>query len=89
MTIKAEDLQAIEALVGQAKRNSSLYPELRAKFPHLSWSRCEASDVLEEPFLSFDAFDLHLLDVSNHCPTVVSDIDAANGFILAVRSAEK
>lgn len=85
MTIKAEDLQAIETLVAAAKRESSPYAMLREKFPHLSWSRCDASDVLEEPFRSFDGYDLHLLDVSDHCPTVVRDIDAATGFILATR----
>jgi hypothetical protein len=86
MTIKAEDLQAIEALVSSAEADASLYPALREKFPHLSWSRCDASDVLEEPFRSFDAYDLHLLDMRNHCPTVVNDVEVASGFILATRS---
>ncbi len=87
MTIKAEELQAIETMAAAAKGDSPLYPMLRQKFPHLSWSRCDASDVLEEPFRSFDAYDLHLLDVSDHCPTVVRDLDAATGFIVAARSA--
>jgi hypothetical protein len=89
MTIKAEDLAEIEALVAAAKTDASPYATLRQKFPHLAWSRCDASDVLEEPFRSFGAYDLHLLDVTNHCPTVVSDLDAAMGFILAARSGGK
>ncbi len=89
MAIKAEELQQIETLAATATADSSLYATLRQKFPHLSWSRCDAADVLEEPFRSFDAHDLHLLDVSDHCPTIVRDLDAATGFILAARSGGK
>ena len=86
MPIKAEELLEIETLVAQAPAEASPYAALRQKYPHLAWSRCDASDVLEEPFRSFKAYDLHLLDVTNHCPTVVTDPDAAMGFILATRS---
>ena len=86
MAIKAEELLEIETLVAQAPADASPYAALRQKFPHLAWSRCDASDVLEEPFRSFSAYDLHLLDVTNHCPTVVTDPEAAMGFILAARS---
>jgi hypothetical protein len=86
MPIKAEELLEIETLVARAPADASPYAVLRQKFPHLAWSRCDASDVLEEPFRSFPAYDLHLLDVTNHCPTVVTDPDAAMGFILATRA---
>jgi hypothetical protein len=89
MTIKTEELQEIETLVAAAKADASPYAALRQKFPHLAWSRCDSSDVLEAPFRSFEAYDLHLLDVSDHCPTVVVDMDAATGFILATRSPGK
>ena len=89
MPIKAEELLEIETLVAQAPSDASPYAALRQKFPHLAWSRCDASDVLEEPFRSFAAYDLHLLDVTNHCPTVVTHPDAAMGFILAARSPGK
>jgi hypothetical protein len=89
MAIKAEELLEIETLLAQAPAEASPYAALRQKYPHLAWSRCEAADVLEDPFRSFPAYDLHLLDVTNHCPTVVTDIDAAMGFILATRSTSK
>ncbi len=69
MAIKAEELQDIETMLADA--DASIFATLRQKYPHLAWSRCDASDVLEEPYRSFKAFDMHLFDVSNHCPVVV------------------
>ena len=87
MAIKAEDLQDIETMLTDA--DASIFATLRQKYPHLSWSRCDASDVLEEPYRSFKAFDMHLFDVSNHCPVVVKDPADASGMILAARSPGK
>lgn len=87
MAIKAEELQEIESLLATA--DASTYATLRQKYPHLAWSRCDASDVIEEPYRSFPAFDVHLFDVSNHCPVVVTDPAEASGMILAARSAGK
>lgn len=89
MAIKAEELQEIETLLGAAEADPGLPAALRLKFPHLKWTRCDASDVIEEPFRSFAAYDLHLMDVSDHCPVVVSDPAAASGLILAARSVTK
>jgi hypothetical protein len=89
MAINAEELHEIEALLDGAEADSSLLTALRLKFPHLKWSRCDASDVIEQPFRSFAAYDLHLMDVSNHCPVVVTEPSAASGAILAVRSVTR
>ena len=87
MAIKAEELQDIEAMLADA--DASIYATLRQKYPHLAWSRCDASDVDQEPYRSFKSFDVHLFDVSNHCPVVVNDPAAASGMILAARSASQ
>ena len=84
MAIKAEELQDIETMLTDA--DASIFATLRLKYPHLAWSRCDASDVLEEPYRSFKAFDMHLFDVSNHCPVVVKDPSDASGMILAAKS---
>jgi hypothetical protein len=60
---------------------------LRARFPHLSWTRCDASDVTEEPFRTHGAFDLHLLDGADHCVQITRDLDRATGVVLARRAA--
>jgi hypothetical protein len=88
MPIQSEELQEIEALLTGAEADSAVLAALRLKFPHLKWSRCDASDVLEEPYRSFTAYDLHLMDASNHCPVVVADPAAASGAILATRSGK-
>jgi hypothetical protein len=89
MAINQQELQEIETLLTGAEAGGSALAALRLKFPHLKWSRCDASDVLEEPYRSFNAYDLHLMDVRDHCPVVVTDPEAAGGAILAVRSAKK
>ncbi|WP_374544585.1 hypothetical protein [Rhodoblastus sp.] len=89
MAIQAEELLEIETLLTGTAADPSVLTALRLKFPHLKWSRCEASDVLEEPYRSFPSYDLHLMDASSHCPIVVADPAAANGAILAARSAAK
>ena len=87
MAIKAEELQDIETMLTDA--DASIFATLRQKYPHLAWSRCDASDVLEEPYRSFKAFDMHLFDVSNHCPVVVKNPADASGMILAAKSASQ
>ncbi len=87
MAIRADDLQAIEALLARAEAGSAVMAELRRNFPHLKWSSCDASDVLEDPYRSFPAYDLHLMDASGHCPVVVGEQSAATGAIIAARSA--
>ena len=87
MAIKVEELQEIETLLATA--DASTYATLRQKYPHLAWSRCDASDVIEEPFRSFPSYNVHLFDTRNHCPVVVTDPAAASGMILAARSAGK
>jgi hypothetical protein len=89
MAIQTEELREIEILLTGADADGSVLAALRLKFPHLKWSRCDASDVLEEPYRAFPAYDLHLMDASNHCPLVVADPAIASGLILAVRSAKK
>jgi hypothetical protein len=88
MAIMAEELLEIETLLSSAEADPSVLTALRLKFPHIKWSRCDASDVIEEPFRSFASYDLHLMDVSDHCPVIVGDPAAASGAILAARSAK-
>ena len=87
MPIAASEIQDIESFLASAPASAAVFAELRRKFPNLSWSRCDASDVEEEPFRTIGGFDLHLLDTRDHCPTVVSDPATANGLILATRNA--
>ncbi|MBI5260938.1 MAG: hypothetical protein HY852_03860 [Bradyrhizobium sp.] len=86
MALAANELDEIENVLSAPDAPSQAYVELRRKFPHLSWIRCDASDVTEVPFRSFREFDLHLLDSSGHCAQITADLARATGLVLARRT---
>lgn len=85
MALAASELAEIERMLG-SKTAPQAYLELRQAFPHLSWVRCDASDVTEEPYRSFHGFDLHLLDSADHCAGITDDPARATGIVLAKRA---
>jgi hypothetical protein len=85
MAISDVELAEIEIMLGGEE--TPVLSELRAKFSHLSWTRCDVSDVIETPFRSFLHCDLHLLDGADHCVTVTDDPARATGVIIAFRRA--
>lgn len=87
MAVNEVELGEIEAVLSTPDAVSGAYAELRQRFPHLSWTRCDAADVVEEPFRSCGVFDIHLIDSRDHCTQITSDPACATGFILAKRSA--
>ncbi len=82
MALAAIELAEIEQVLASSPQ---AYLELRQKFPHLAWIRCDASDVTETPYRSFGAFDLHLLDSADHCAAITDDPARATGIVLAKR----
>ena len=87
MALAASELAEIEQVL-TSDPASQAYVELRQKFPHLAWIRCDASDVTETPFRSFREFDLHLLDSADHCAQITDDPARATGIILARRAVK-
>lgn len=85
MAISEAELMEIERLLDAG--GTPALAELRAKFSHLSWTRCDASDVIESPFRSLSRCDVHLLDGADHCVTVTDDPARATGVIVAFRGA--
>ena len=47
--------------------DARVFAQLRSRFPHLSWTKCDASDVTESPFRIYSRFEVHLVDRSDHC----------------------
>jgi hypothetical protein len=86
MAVKLEELNEIGAVLAEQGAEASAFGLLRARFPHLSWTRCDASDVTEAPLQTSGAFDLHLLDGSEHCVQITDDLERATGIVLARRS---
>ncbi len=87
MALAAAELAEIERVLVSSDPASQAYLELRQKFPHFAWIRCDASDVMEAPYRSFGAFDLHLLDSADHCAQITDDPARATGIVLAKRAA--
>lgn len=87
MAIGSDDLTAIDEVLSAPPGDAQVFGELRKRFPHLSWTRCDASDVIEEPFRTYSHFDIHLLDGADHCVRITTDPAQATGIILAKRSA--
>lgn len=87
MALSADQLAEIDKVLTAPDAASQAFAELRRKFPHLSFTRCDASDVVEEPFRIYPGFNIHLLDAADHCVQITSDPARASGIILAKRSA--
>lgn len=85
MAISDAELAEIEKML--SAEGSPVLSELRAKFSHLSWTRCDASDVIESPYRSYAHCEMHLLDGADHCVTVTNDPSHATGVIVAYRRA--
>jgi len=61
--------------------------EFRRHFPGLSFTRCDAADLSEEPFFRrYAGFDLYLVDGRSHCWRITSDPARATGVVIAGRN---
>lgn len=83
MGMNTEELAQIDAILAGA--GAPDIAALRKQFPHLSFSKCDASDVIEAPFSSYPGCDLHLLNGKDHCVQITSEPAEATGIILALR----
>ena len=89
MALGADELAEIDRMLSAPESEATVVADLRRRFPHLSWTRCDASDVTDEPFRVYAGFDLHLLDRSEHCVQITADPAQATGVVLAARSAAR
>lgn len=87
MAITEEELDAIAVLLSAPDEKGAGYATLRTRFPHLSLTRCEASDLVEAPYRTAGLYDLHLIDTSDHCVCITNDLRRAGGLALALRRA--
>ena len=87
MALGADDLLKIEQILSAPEADGRVVADLRRALPHLSWTRCDASDLTETPYRSYTRYDLHLLDSADHCVTITIDPERATGIVLAERIA--
>ena len=84
MALAPDDITAIEGLLGSAEGEPGAVEAVRAQFPGLSMTRCDQSDVdAEDPFREYAAFNLYLVDGSDHCWHLTADPSVATGIVIA------
>jgi hypothetical protein len=86
MALDADELNEIDRVLSDPGVDAGVFTELRRRFPHLSWTKCDASDVNEMPFRSYSRYEIHLVDRSDHCLQITADPMRASGIVLADRS---
>ena len=88
MALSADDLAAIEAMVVD-DRNSGALAGFSQRFPGLSLTRCDASDIdVETPFREYPGLSLFLVDAHDHCWRITSDPARATGIVVARHKAQ-
>ena len=84
MALSADDLAQIEELLAAPDADTRAFHELRRRFPELSLTRCDASDLdAEAPYREYGRFNLYLVDGGEHCWRLTSDPEQATGLVLA------
>jgi hypothetical protein len=86
MALGPNELLEIDQVLSAPEADARVFAQLRSRFPHLSWTRCDASDVTESPFRIYSRFEVHLVDRSDHCVQITADPARATGIVLANRT---
>lgn len=83
MPLDAAAVSAIEALLTEASEPAGFVAALKQRFPTLSVTRCDPSDVdTETPFLSKPPLTLYLVDGLDHCWRLTTDAARATGVVV-------
>ncbi|MGO9547161.1 MAG: hypothetical protein ACLPPF_20500 [Rhodomicrobium sp.] len=86
MALTPSDITEIDALLGAPEADSGTLANLRARFPKLSLTRVDSSDMgVETPFRQYKLFDLYLVDGGGHCWSITNDPGHATGLVIAAR----
>lgn len=81
--LSAENLTEIEALLSAPDATLPAASDFRQRFPGVSYTRCDPSDVDgESPYKRFTRFDLYLVSAVSHCVTMTTDPAVATGIIV-------
>lgn len=87
--LSADNLARIEALLAAPDADPSVLGDFRARFPGVSLTRCDPSDVDgERPYKEFTRFNLFLVSAVNHCVTMTRDPAIATGIIVVQNKVE-
>jgi hypothetical protein len=83
VALDQSDLTDIDALLQAQDEPTVAVAALRQRFPKLSVTQCDPSDVdLETPFRAYSRFSLHLVDSTDHCWRLTPELGRATGLLL-------
>ncbi len=86
MALSSDELSEIDGLLATPDAGGAAFASLRARFPHLSLTRCDSSDIdTEEPFRIYPGVALYLVDRASHCWQLTRDPALATGLVIAKR----
>lgn len=86
MALSDADLAQIEALLAASEVGAAAFADFRRRFPGLTLTRCDASDMgAEAPFRKYPRFNLYLVDGADHCWRLTRDPACATGIVVASR----
>jgi hypothetical protein len=85
MALAESTLAAVDALLATAG-TEGITAQLRAAAPGLRVTCCDESDVgVETPYRSYPSFHLHLVDGTQHCWVLTTDVAQATAILVAKR----
>jgi len=88
-SLSTENLAQIEALLAAPDADASALQDFRQRFPGVSLTRCDPSDVDgERPYKEFARFTLYLVSAVNHCVTMTRDPSIATGIIVVPKKVQ-
>jgi hypothetical protein len=86
MALSDADLAQIETLLTAPAAGAAALADFRRRFPGLTLTRCDASDMgAEAPFREYPRFNLYLVDAADHCWRLTADPARATGIVVAQR----
>ncbi|NMG43861.1 hypothetical protein GPA22_08965 [Aromatoleum toluvorans] len=84
MTVSDQQLSDVCTLLQRTGPAENPLPGLRAAFPGMVFTRCDASDMDgETPAMHAGGYDLYLVDNADHCWRITADPQRAGGVVLA------
>lgn len=90
MALTDEELIQIEAMLAATDADSRAFADLRRRFPEITVTRCDPSDVDGEiPYRVYRRFELYLVDGRDHCWRLCLNPDIATGIVVVPRKDEE
>lgn len=84
MSLDQSQVNSIERCVATlAGGGMALLPELRTRFPGVTFVRCSAEDMDDAPYRKGNGYQLYLIDCSTACIKLTDDLGAADGIVVA------